>query len=90
MDGNEILLLGLGIQSPWELADQRLDTDKTPHELHLEVKAERGSKYAPARSAASRVRPTTFRRRRGGTCTFSSIIATSMRRFPGSSVLIMG
>ena len=46
MDGNEILLLGLGIQSPWQLVDQRLDTDKTPHELHLEVKAERGSKYA--------------------------------------------
>ena len=46
MDGNDILLLGLGIQSPWRLVDQRLDTDKTPHELHLEVKAERGSKYA--------------------------------------------
>ena len=46
MDGNEILLLGLGIQSPWQLMDQRLDTEKTPHELHLEVKAGRGSKYA--------------------------------------------
>ncbi|MCG8030445.1 MAG: transposase family protein, partial [Candidatus Thiodiazotropha endolucinida] len=46
MDSKEILLLGLGIQPPWQLVDQRLDTDKTPHELHLEVKAERGSKYA--------------------------------------------
>lgn len=46
MDGNEILLLGLGIQAPWKLMNQYLDTDKTPHELHLEVKAERGSKYA--------------------------------------------
>ena len=46
MDGNEILLLGLGIQSPWQLVNQRLDTATTPHELHLEVKAERGSKYA--------------------------------------------
>ena len=46
MDSKEILLLGLGIQAPWQLVDQRLDTDKTPHELHLEVKAERGSKYA--------------------------------------------
>ena len=45
MDGNEILLLGLGIQSPWKLVEQRLDTDKTPHELHLTVKAERGTKY---------------------------------------------
>lgn len=45
MDGNQILLLGLGIEAPWKLVDQRLDTDKQPHELHLEVKAERGAKY---------------------------------------------
>ena len=45
MDGTEILLLGIGIQPPWQLVEQRLDTDKTPHELHLEVKAERGSKF---------------------------------------------
>ena len=45
MDGNEILLLGLGIQSPWKLVDQRLDTERSPHELHLEVKADRGSTY---------------------------------------------
>ena len=46
MDGNQILLLGLGIEAPWKLVDQRLDTDKQPHELHLTIKAERGSKYA--------------------------------------------
>ncbi len=46
MDGNQILLLGLGIEAPWKLVDQRLDTDKQPHEQHLEVRAERGSKYA--------------------------------------------
>ena len=45
MDGNKILLLGLGIQSPWQLINQRLDIDKTPHELHLEVKSERGAKF---------------------------------------------
>jgi transposase len=45
VDGNEILLLGLGLQAPWKLVDQRLETDKNPHELHLEVKAERGAKY---------------------------------------------
>lgn len=44
MDSKEILLLSLGIQPPWQLVDQRLDIDKSPHELHLEVKAERGSK----------------------------------------------
>ncbi len=40
MDGNEILLLGLGVQSPWQLVDQWLDTNKAPHELYLEMKAE--------------------------------------------------
>lgn len=45
MDGNEILLLGLGIQSPWKLIDQRLDMDKQPHELHLAVGSDRGTKY---------------------------------------------
>ena len=34
MDGNQILLLGLGIEIPWKLVDQRLDMDmdmdKTP------------------------------------------------------------
>ena len=39
MDGNQILLLGIGIEAPWKLVDQRLDTDKQPHELHLEVQA---------------------------------------------------
>ena len=39
MDSNEMLLLSLGIQSPWRPVDQRLNTDKTPYEMHLEVKA---------------------------------------------------
>lgn len=46
MDGNEILLLGLGIQAPWKLLEQRMNTDKQPHELHLTVGNERGSKYS--------------------------------------------
>ena len=46
MDGNEILLLGLGIQAPWRLVDQHLDVDKQPHELHLTVSSDRGQKYA--------------------------------------------
>ena len=45
MDGNEILLLGLGIQSPWQLVDQRLDVDKQPHEVHLQVGSEPGTTY---------------------------------------------
>ena len=46
MDGNEILLLGLGIRSPWQLVDQHMDVDKQPQELHLQVSSERGTKYA--------------------------------------------
>ena len=45
MDSKEILLLGLGVQSPWQLVDQHLDTDKHPHELHLTVRCERGTKH---------------------------------------------
>ncbi len=46
MDSQQILLLGLGIEAPWKLVNQHLDTDKQPHELHLEIKAERGARYA--------------------------------------------
>ena len=45
MDGNDVLLLGLGLQAPWKLVDQHLDVDKSPHELHLYVQADRGEKY---------------------------------------------
>jgi len=42
MGGNEILLLGLGLQAPWQLVDQRLEMDKTSHKLHLDVGALQG------------------------------------------------
>jgi len=45
MRSNEIFALGLGLTLPWKLIDQRLDLDKTPHELHLRIEAERGSLY---------------------------------------------
>ena len=45
MDTNSVLTLGLGLTPPWRLVGQRLDTDKRPHELHLEVAAERGSSF---------------------------------------------
>ena len=45
MDGNDVLMLGLGLQAPWKLLGQHLDVDKNPHDLHLEVGAERGSRY---------------------------------------------
>jgi len=45
MDGTQILTLGLGLQAPWILKDQHLDTSVTPHRLELFVEAERGSLY---------------------------------------------
>ncbi len=37
MDANDVLALGLGISPPWKLVGQRLDTDKRPKELHIEL-----------------------------------------------------
>src|SRR6202047_2943985 len=39
MDANTVLALGLGVTQPWRLVNQRLETGKQPHELHLEVAA---------------------------------------------------
>lgn len=41
MDGTQILALGLGLQAPWALTDQHLDTSVSPHRLDLYVEAER-------------------------------------------------
>ena len=45
MDGTQILTLGLGLEAPWILKDQHLDTTVSPHRLELYVEAERGSLY---------------------------------------------
>ncbi|CAO0820373.1 transposase [Desulfarculales bacterium] len=45
MDAGELLALGLGLQPPSWLVGQRVDTDKQPHEVFLEVAADRGAEY---------------------------------------------
>ena len=45
MNGNDIIALGLGLQAPWEIAGQLLDTEKNPHELLLTLQARRGALY---------------------------------------------
>lgn len=45
MQSNDIFALGLGLTPPWKLTEQRLDTLKSPHELHLRVAADRGALY---------------------------------------------
>ncbi len=44
--GNDVLSLGLGLTPPWKLMDQRLERDKEPHELHLQLAADRGALFA--------------------------------------------
>ena len=31
MNSKDIITLGLGLQAPWEITGQLLDTDKSPH-----------------------------------------------------------
>lgn len=45
MHGNQILTLGLGLQEPWKIIDQILETDKQPHVLRLTVKADRCAEF---------------------------------------------
>ncbi|BBM05631.1 hypothetical protein HAALTHF_54710n [Vreelandella aquamarina] len=37
MDGTQILTLGLGLEAPWILKNQYLDTAVSPHRLDLYV-----------------------------------------------------
>ncbi|BBI65612.1 hypothetical protein HSBAA_PA_2150 (plasmid) [Vreelandella sulfidaeris] len=65
MDGTQILTLGLGLEAPWILKNQHLDTAVSPHRLDLYVEAERGSLY-PVRSAVRPVKLTTLPTKPGG------------------------
>ena len=45
MNGKDIITLVLGLQAPWEITEQLLDTNKNPHELRLTIQAQRGTRY---------------------------------------------
>jgi len=45
MEAGDVFALGLGLEAPWKLSGQRLDIDKRPHELHLEVVTDRGAAF---------------------------------------------
>ena len=51
MDGTQILALGLGLEAPWILKNQHLDTAVSPHRLDLYVEAERFCVYRNNRLA---------------------------------------
>ena len=45
MNANDLLTLGLGLSEPWRVVGQKLDVDKTPSEIRIEVEAARGEHY---------------------------------------------
>ncbi len=45
MHADDVLSLGLGVTPSWKLVGQRLDTDKRPKELRIEVAADRGTRF---------------------------------------------
>jgi transposase len=45
MDATDVLALGLGVTPPWRLVEQRLETDKRPHTLEIQLQAERGALF---------------------------------------------
>jgi hypothetical protein len=45
MANSDVFTLGLGLNPPWRVVDQRLETGKQPNELHLAVAAEPGARF---------------------------------------------
>jgi transposase len=45
MASSDIFTLDLGLTPSWRVIDQRLETDKQPHELHLAVTAEPSARF---------------------------------------------
>jgi len=45
MNDTNIFALGLGLEEPWRIVGQILETDKNPHELRLRLAADRGSMF---------------------------------------------
>ncbi len=45
MHADDVLSLGVGVTPPWKLVVQRLENDKRPKELHIEVAADRGARF---------------------------------------------
>ncbi len=45
MNGLDVIALGLGIEPPWKIVGQFLDTGVTPHQLKIRIRAERGAEF---------------------------------------------
>ncbi|CAO0823488.1 hypothetical protein DFAR_3720006 [Desulfarculales bacterium] len=64
------------MQPPWRLVEQRVDTDKQPHKVFLEIAADRGAEY-PCPECGRLCKAHYFHEFSPGvTSIFSSVIAT--------------
>lgn len=45
MNEFDVIALGLGIEAPWRIVGQILDTGVEPHELRIRIKADRGAEF---------------------------------------------
>jgi transposase len=45
MNGLDVIALGLGIEWPWQIVGQILDTSVEPHQLKIRIKADRGTEF---------------------------------------------
>ncbi len=45
MGESDIFTLGLGLTPPWRVVDQRLETERRPHELRLAIAAKPGARF---------------------------------------------
>jgi transposase len=45
MNGLDVIALGLGIERPWRIVGQILDTNVEPHQLKIRIKADRGTEF---------------------------------------------
>ena len=45
MHADDVLGLGFGVTPPWKLVGKRLDAEKRPNELHIEVAADRSARF---------------------------------------------
>ncbi len=63
--------LGLGLTPPWRVVDQRLASERQPHELRPAIAAPPGERF-PRPTAGGRASRTSGRRTLGATSTSSS------------------
>ncbi|PMR72971.1 hypothetical protein C1H69_19035 [Billgrantia endophytica] len=66
MDGTQVLTLGLGLQAPWILKDQHLDTSPCRPTAWISMLRPSEAASTHARSAARPARPMTSPTRPGG------------------------